>query len=152
MKIFYANYVKISRSTVAFGRYCFFLFDNSMCIVNNMLMCMFGVQKVIRPKPGLRDCLFWPCNVCILTTKWLTFLGVELSACIAEKWVWFTCHWKQKVWVSTSVMWLQVVMSVSRCMLFHNVWTLVVKFNTLVIVVTSVFPKLKYQLVILHAV
>jgi len=33
---------------------------------------MFGFQKVIGPKPDLPDCSLWQCNVCILTTKWLS--------------------------------------------------------------------------------
>ena len=46
-------------------------------------------------------------------------------------------HWKQKTWVWIWAMWLQVVMSVSRCTLLRNVWPLVVQFN---ILVTSVLP------------
>ena len=41
-------------------------------------------------------------------------------------------HWKQQAWVSISAMWLQVLMSVSRCMLQHSIWPLVVRFNILV--------------------
>ena len=38
-----------------------------------------------------------------------------------------------KAELSISALWLQVVMSVSRCTLLHNVWPLVVWFNAIVI-------------------
>ena len=49
----------------------------------------------------------------------------------------YVCCWKQKAWVWISAMWLQVMMSVSKCMLLHNVWPLVVWYN---ILVPSMFP------------
>ena len=57
--------------------------------------------------------------------------------CCREMRMIYMHHWKQQAWVSISAMWLQVVMSVSRCMLQHNVWPLVVWFN---ILVTSMLP------------
>ena len=48
-------------------------------------------------------------------------------------------YWKQKAWAWISAMWLQVVMSISRCTLLHNVWPLVVWSN---ILVTSILPNL----------
>ena len=48
-------------------------------------------------------------------------------------------YWKQKAWAWISAMWLQVVMSISRCTLLHNVWPLVVWSN---ILVTSIYPNL----------
>ena len=57
--------------------------------------------------------------------------------CYREMRMIYMHHWKQQAWVSISAMWLQVVMSVSRCMLQRNVWPLVVWFN---ILVTSMLP------------
>ena len=44
-----------------------FYIYNSMCIIIEELMCMFGLQKGDQ-NLTLPDCLLWPHNVCILTT------------------------------------------------------------------------------------
>ena len=68
----------------------------------------------------------------------MTVTFLEVSACIVEKWVWFTCITEGKrLECEFRQCCLQVMMSVSRCMLLHNVWPLVVWFN---ILVTSVLP------------
>ena len=91
-------------------------------------------RKVTGPKP---NCLLWPYNLCISTTKWLCgfFRGVCLHC--REMGTICMCYGKQKNLSVNLAMWLQVVMSFSICMLLHNVWPLVVWFN---ILVTSMVP------------
>ena len=86
------------------------------------------------PKP---DCLLWPYNLCISTTKWLC--GFFRGVCLHCREMGTICmrYGKQKNLSVNLAMWLQVVMSFSICMLLHNVWPLVVWFN---ILVTSMVP------------
>ena len=99
----------------------FFYIYNSVGSINSKCSCACSVsiRKVIGPKPDLPDCLLWPCNVCHY-------------------------NWKRKAWVSISTMWLQVVMSVSRCSLLHNVWLAVVWLN---FVVTRMLPNDGQQII-----
>ena len=85
-------------------------------------------------KPDLPDCLVWLCNVCILT-MWLYMTFLEVLQRNG-----YDLHVSLKAELSISAMWLQAVMSVSRCTLLCNVWPLVVWFNVIVI------RMLKYQM------
>ena len=105
----------------------------SMCIINSKYSCACLVcRKVIGPKSYLPDCSLWQCNVCSLSTKWLSSRCLlvlqrnenDLHAPLKAAGLSFNFG-----------NWLQVVMSVSRCMLQRNVWPLVVWFNILVTII-----------------
>ena len=88
----------------------------------------------------------WPgLNLTYLTAcyGYVMFAPQQPSECEFLRGVYLHCremgmiyvrHWKQKAWVWISAMWLQLVVSVFRCTLLHNVWPMVD------ILVTSMLP------------
>ena len=113
-----------------------FCIYKSMRIINSKYSCACLVcRKVIGSKPDLPECSLWQCDVCILTTKWLS-----LKCLLALQRNEYDSHASLKAAVLSfnfGNVTTSIVMSVSRCMLQHNVWPLVVWLN---ILVTSILP------------